>query len=329
MKRILYGLLFLSIGVTSCTKRESINPSSSVNTPSVTAADFNDAKAYVRTGYLKTSEPGVVLDYDFMIKEVSADNFVAAIRLNGVRANGTRLNGVKFNGSNSAYRDITVGINIANEGATSKVETSFAILLGGAKAEKNGDMIVFDPFTYKGDIVNDVIDVTVKLTIGGGSVVIKDNSTVVLDGSTISLKENSNIIVNGGNIVFTDESSFFVTRSGMTVEQNPNISKSWIRGNTKPGETVGEALDKVVVIVSGDPADAVSGITYVPAPIALDPNKPDVLTKLPVMEFKETHYNKHLGMHRYISTLTWSEVYAKYGLKPILGSESMRIHKLR
>ncbi|MBN8671970.1 MAG: hypothetical protein J0L80_14865 [Chitinophagales bacterium] len=329
MKKLFYSLMVTAISLASCTKQNNAVPTGTTNT-TITDADFADNKAQVVSGQLKTTEPGVTLDYDFVIKEVSADKYMSAIRLNGIRLNGTKLNGVKFNGSQSVYKAIVIGINTTKEdpatpAIASKVETNFAILLDGAKAEKVGDIIIFEPFTYKEDLVNEVVDVTVKLTIGGGSVVIKDNSTVVLGGSTISLKENSNIIITGGNMVMTDESSFFVTKSGMTVEQNPRISIVRLRKSTLQGQTYG----RVIVIVDNDPNNEVASLTYEPAPIALDPNKPDVLTKLPIMEFKETHYNKQQGMHRYESTQTWDAVYAKYGLKPIMGKEGFRIHQLR
>ena len=123
---------------------------------------------------------------------------------------------------------------------------------------------------------------------------IRDSSTVVLGGSTIFIKENSNILISGCNVVMTDESSFFVTRSGITVEQNPGVAKFWVRKNTKSGETL---AGKVIVIVDNDPNNEVASVDLALAPVALDPNKPDVLTKLPIMEFKETHYNKQQGMH--------------------------------
>lgn len=330
MKKLFYSLMVAAISLASCTKQNNAVPATTTNT-TITDADFTDNKAQVVSGQLKTTEPGVTIDYDFVIKEVSADKYMSAIRLNGIRLNGTKLNGVKFNGSQSVYKAIVIGINTTKEDPAtpeiaSKVETNFAILLDGAKAEKVGDIIIFEPFTYKEDLENEVIDVAVKLTIGGGSVVIKDNSTVVLGGSTISLKENSNVIVTGGNMVMTDESSFFVTRSGITVEQNPVVAKFWVRKNTKSGETL---AGKVIVIVDNDPNNEVASFDLALAPVALDPNKPDVLTKLPIMEFKETHYNKKQGMHRYESTQTWDAVYGKYNLKPIIGKEGFRIYKLR
>lgn len=330
MKKLLYAILATGLSLTACNKQENPIPTGTTGTSIAADIDFKDAKAYVRSGQLKTAEEGVVIDYDFYIKETSTDKYTAAIRLNGVRANGQKLNGVKFNGSQDAYRAIVIGINNTKKEPEAppiaqKVETSFAILLDGAKADKVGDVIIFDPFTYKGDLVNEVIDATVKLTIGGGGVVIKDNSTVVLGGSTIFIKENSNIIISGGNVVMTDESSFFVTRSGMTVEQKPRISIVRLRKNTLQGQTYG----RVIVIVDNDPNNEVASIDLVLAPVALDPNKPEVLTKLPIMEFKETHYNKQLGMHRYESTKTWDEVYGKYGLKPILGKEGFRIQNVR
>lgn len=328
MKKVLYTLLAASVSLTACNKQDNAIPTGT--SASATDIDFKDAKAYVRSGQLKTTEEGVVIDYDFYIKETSTNKYTAAIRLNGIRANGQKLNGVKFNGSQSVYKAIVIGVNTTKEDSqtpvAAKVETNFAVLLSGANGEKVGDIIVFDPFTYKGDLVNEVVDATVKLTIGGGSVVIKDNSTVVLDGSTISLKENSNITISGGNLNMYDEASFFVTRSGMTVEQKPGISIVRLRKNTLQGQTYG----RVIVIVDNDPNNEVASLTYEPAPIALDPNKPDVLTKLPIMEFKETHYNKQLGMHRYESMQTWTEVYGKYGLSPIFfGKEGFRIQTLR
>lgn len=328
MKKVLYTLLAASVSLTACNKQDNAIPTGA--SASATDIDFKDAKAYVRSGQLKTTEEGVVIDYDFYIKETSTNKYTAAIRLNGIRANGQKLNGVKFNGSQSVYKAIVIGVNTTKEDSqtpvAAKVETNFAVLLSGANGEKVGDIIVFDPFTYKGDLVNEVVDATVKLTIGGGSVVIKDNSTVVLGGSTISLKENSNITISGGNLNMYDEASFFVTRSGMTVEQKPSISIVRLRKNTLQGQTYG----RVTVIVDNDPNNEVASLTYEPAPIALDPNKPDGLTKLPIMEFKETHYNKQLGMHRYESTQTWTEVYGKYGLSPIFfGKEGFRIQTLR
>lgn len=327
MKKVLYTLLAASVSLTACNKQDNAIPKGT--SASATGIDFKDAKAYVRSGQLKTTEEGVVIDYDFYIKETSTNKYTAAIRLNGIRANGQKLNGVKFNGSQDAYRGVTIGLSITGDEqpveSAAKVETNFAILLDGAKGEKVGDVVVFDPFGYNGDLVNNVVDAKVKLTIGGGSVVIKDNSTVVLGGSTISLKENSNITISGGNLNMYDEASFFVTRSGMTVEQKPSISIVRLRKNTLQGQTYG----RVTVIVDNDPNNEVASLTYEPAPIALDPNKPEVLTKLPIMEFKETHYNKQLGMHRYESTQTWTEVYGKYGIKPIIGKEAIRIKTLR
>lgn len=329
MKKVLYTLLAAGISLTACNKQENAIPAGKSVGASATDIDFKDVKAYVRSGQLKTTEEGVVIDYDFYIKETSADQYTAAIRLNGVRLNGNKLNGVKFNGSQSVYKAIVIGVNTTKEDSptpeAAKVETNFAVLLSGANGEKVGDIIVFDPFTYKGDLVNEVVDATVKLTIGGGSVVIKDNSTVVLGGSTISLKGNSNIVIEGGNLNMYDNASFFVTRSGMTIEQNPRISIVRLRKNTLQGQTYG----RVIVIVDNDPNNEVASLTYEPVPIALDPNKPEVLTKLPIMEFKETHYNKQLGMHRYESTQTWTEVYGKYGIKPIIGKEAIRIKTLR
>ncbi len=330
MKKTLLMLLVAGISLASCTKQHNAAPSGTTNSTTITDADFTDSRAKVISGQLKTSEAGVTIDYDFFIKEVATDKYLSAIRLNGIRLNGNKINGVKFNGNQSVYKAIVIGINTTKENdapptAEAKVETNFAILLEGSKGEKNGDIIVFDPITFKGDLVNEVIDATVKLTIGGGDVIIKDNSTVVLGGSTISLKENSNIVITGGSVVMTDESSFFVTKSGMTVEQNPRISIVKLRKNTLQGQTYG----KVIVIVDNDPNDEVSSLTYEPAPMALDPNKPDVLTKLPIMEFKETHYNKQQGLHRFESTQTWDAVYAKYGLKPIMGKEGFRIQTLR
>ncbi|MFN4247400.1 MAG: hypothetical protein ACK4EY_06740 [Flavipsychrobacter sp.] len=334
MKKLFYSLMVTAISLASCTKQNNAVPTGTTNT-TITDADFTDNKAQVVSGQLKTTEPGVTLDYDFVIKEVSADKYMSAIRLNGVRLNGTKLNGVKFNGSQSAYKAIVIGINTTKEdpatpAIASKVETNFAILLDGAKAEKVGDIIIFEPFTYKEDLVNEVIDVTVKLTIGGGSVVIKDNSTVVLGGSTISLKENSNIIVTGGNMVMTDESSFFVTKSGMTVAQNPVVLKSKILPDIKPSEMVVQADGKVVVTVNGDPAGFVAGITYEPAPVALNPKEPNVLTKMPVMKFVETHYNKQIGVHRFVSTETWAALYGRPSrIGYVIGDEAYRIEQLR
>lgn len=328
MKKVLYTLLAASVSLTACNKQDNAIPKGT--SASATDIDFKDAKAYVRSGQLKTTEEGVVIDYDFYIKETSTNKYTAAIRLNGIRANGQKLNGVKFNGSQDAYRGVTIGLSITGDEqsaeSAAKVETNFAILLDGAKGEKVGDVVVFDPFGYNGDLVNNVVDAKVKLTIGGGSLEIKDNSTVVLGGSTISLKENSNITISGGNLNMYDEASFFVTRSGMTVEQKPSISIVRLRKNTLQGQTYG----RVTVIVDNDPNNEVASLTYEPAPIALDPNKPDVLTKLPIMEFKETHYNKQLGMHRYESTQTWTEVYGKYGISPLFfGNEGLRIQTLR
>lgn len=330
MKKTLLMLLVAGISLASCTKQRDAVPSGTTNSTTITNADFTDSKAHVVSGQLKTSEPGVTIDYDFFIKEVATDKYLSAIRLNGIRLNGNKINGVKFNGNQSVYKAIVIGINTTKENdapptAEAKVETNFAILLEGSKGEKNGDIIVFNPITFNGDLVNEVVDISVKLTIGGGSIVIGNNSTVTIGGSNINIKENSNIVITGGSVVMTDESSFFVTKSGMTVEQNPKISIVKLRKNTLQGQTYG----KVIVIVDNDPNDEVTSLTYEPAPMALDPNKPDVLTKLPIMEFKETHYNKQQGLHRFESTQTWDAVYAKYGLKPIMGKEGFRIQTLR
>lgn len=329
MKKAIYTVLLAATWLSACNKQSAV-PTDTANTATADA-DFTNSKAVVRSSQLKTSEAGLTIDYDFIIKEIAPEKYAAAIRLNGVRLNGNKVNGVKFNGSQSVYKAIVIGINTTKEDApAAKAETSFAILLDGAKADKNGDVIVFDPFTFKGDIVNDVIDVTVKLTIGGGSVVIIDNATINIGGSDISVKQYSNIILTGGNVVMTDESSFFVVPNGRMVVQNPVVAKSKIRPDTKPGETVGEADGKVVVTVSGDPADWVTGITYEPAPVALDPNKPDVLTKMPVMKFVETHYNKQTGLHRFVSTETWSALYGRPSrIGYVIGDEAYRIQQVR
>lgn len=320
MKKTLLMLLVAGISLASCTKQHSASPSGTIGSAAVTDADFTDSKARVLSGQLKTADEGVTIDYDFFIKEVATDKYLSAIRLNSIRLNGNKINGVKFNGSQSVYKAIVIGVN------TTKEEKEVPIvLLDGDKADKTGDIIVFDPFTSKEDLVNDVVDVTMKLTIGGGSVVIGNSSTVTIGGSNINIKENTNIVINGGNLIINDNASFFVTKSGMTVEQNPRISIVKLRKSTLQGQTYG----KIIVIVDNDPNDEVASLTYEPAPIALDPNKPDVLTKLPIMEFKETHYNKQQGLHRYESTKTWDDVYGKYGLKPILGKEGFRIKTIR
>ncbi len=320
MKKTLLMLLVAGISLASCTKQHNAAPSGTTNSTAVTDADFTDSRARVISGQLKTADEGVTIDYDFFIKEIATDKFLSAIRLNGIRLNGNKINGVKFNGSQSVYKAIVIAVNTTKEDKEVPI-----VLLDGDKADKTGDIIVFDPFTSKEDLVNDVIDVTMKLTIGGGSVVIGNSSTVTIGGSNINIKENSNIVINGGNLIINDNASFFVTKSGMTIEQNPRISIVKLRKSTLQGQTYG----KIIVIVDNDPNDEVASLTYEPAPIALDPNKPDVLTKLPIMEFKETHYNKQQGLHRFESTQTWDAVYAKYGLKPIMGKEGFRIQTLR
>ena len=102
------------VSLASCTKQNNVVPATTTNT-TITDADFTDNKAQVVSGQLKTTEPGVTLDYDFVIKEVSADKYMSAIRLNGVRLNGTKLNGVKFNGSQSVYKAIVIGINTTKD----------------------------------------------------------------------------------------------------------------------------------------------------------------------------------------------------------------------
>ena len=323
MKKILYALLAASIAFTSCRKQQATQPGS--NTSQVTEADFKDGKAVLAvTGAMKKNDDGLELDYDLIIKEVSDHNYVAAVKLHGLTLQGKKLTNFK-----NSLRGVVIAINNTKG---SEDEPELSVVLDAT--ETSGNIYATKPFRRIEDLAYETVNVgafytvTVEhtvmpdnpvftpavavhdnilaLTVTNNNTVIPANSAVLFGKESIvsgvTIKSN----IKEGTATISDEITAFVFPSGLTAEQNPEVTKAVIKKSSK------DAFGYAIVTVAGDPAGLVENVLYAPKPVsANNPKDPKAVIELPVMKFEPTHINKTNGVIRFKSTQTWSEVYGK------------------
>lgn len=310
MKKVLFTFL-AALTLAACKKTTTIT-----TVPSeATYASINDSKAIVISGQHKKTDDGLELDYDLVIKEVSANTYSTSLRLGGITYHGKREKWHKSTG----FKSIVIGIN--NTKKDDNVPLSVLLETTEVQSMEQGQVIKFNEFEYKGDLSYEVVNTSLSLIIDNplhtgieiqsnvlfsllGTGITLTDSKIDVKGGSFEMKEDSRVLVNGESTVtsfgimfkggkeatFTSHDEYFILPSGHTVAQNPEVAKVKIEDND----------GYVTVIVSGDPAKTIKSIYYTPE------------TKgEPVMKFAATHFNQKNGIQRFVSTQKWKELYGK------------------
>lgn len=347
MKKLLYTLLAATLCFTACRKQQTASP---VASEVITDDDFNGSKATIAGLHMKKTDDGLEYDYDLVIKEIADNKYEAGIKIHGLKVNGKKPKGT----TSMAIFGVVLGLNTTKEDKPVPKESaqkplSVTLTVKDIKELADGKIIKFPSFSYDGDLAFDLIDVHSSIIVDGGNIEFHDTKSMTFDRVNITVDDpNINLLKpdwdiqpnttvkivkdagheNISEIMFTnfailfngikgsekcsvdEDNTFFVLPKGHTVEQNPELAK------IRTQETGKESYGYVTLVVSGDPDRNVTDVQYRPEPVsANDPKDPKATVKLPVMDFKETHYNQKNGIRRFVSTQTWDAVYGKTPVK--------------
>ncbi len=103
-------------------------------------------------------------------------------------------------------------------------------------------------------------------------------------------------------LTVSDEHLCFILPSGKAIEQNPDIEKA--KGFYKNNGT----LENIEITISGDPAQELESLKFVPDPMYLDPNNPKSATQFPSVILNKTHFNQNTGIAKFkiADKLVWT-----------------------
>jgi hypothetical protein len=312
MKKIAFMLLAATICFTACKKQQTATPAGANQ---ITETDFNGSKATIAGLHSKKSDEGLELDYDLLIKEVSANKYQASMKINGVKLNGQKMNGYK----SSAIFGVVLGLNTTKEDKAVPLD----VLLKSDGGDKD-KIITFPAFEYKGDLAYELLNVTTSITINDGNFKMYDDTHISFNGvdftvnngsvlfsedinptftdSKITVATNFALVLKDGKAVMEDKTTVFVLPSGHTVTQAPEMAKVVIE-EEKDG-----TYGYVTVTITGDPARYITSISY--QPCTADGSTKDPKEE-PVMKFEATHFNEQNGVQRFTSTQKWAALYHK------------------
>lgn len=315
MRKIAFVLLAATFWLAACKKQSTSIPAT--NTVHITDADFRDCKTTIPGLHAKKSDDGMELDYDLVVKEIAANKYEAAMKINGVKLNGKKLNGYKA----SAIVGVVLALNTSKEDKTVPLEV---LLKSDDNSTGSDKIITFPAFEYKGDLAYELLEVATSITINngnfkvydnvnvsffgenltitGGNIIFSDNSTILLSDSKTTVPTNFSLLLKDSKPVMEDKTTVFVMPNGHTITQAPVAAKVVIE------EEEDGSLGYITVTISGDPARYITSISY--QPCTADGTTKDPKEE-PVMQFEATHFNEQNGVQRFKSKERYAALYHK------------------
>jgi hypothetical protein len=130
----------------------------------------------------------------------------------------------------------------------------------------------------------------------GGPSGTTDETINSFDYELVNISYNMQLGVTASATSFltvSDEHLCFILPSGKAIEQNPDIEKA--KGFYKNNGT----LENIEITISGDPAQELESLKFVPDPMYLDPNNPKSATQFPTVILNKTHFNQNAGVAKF------------------------------
>ncbi len=153
---------------------------------------------------------------------------------------------------------------------------------------------------------------TFKLTNSSGSTI---TSKLKRLGNSNNYRSDNLNMFNGGNFMLCDfvatdmdgvelySGQIFIYESGQTAEQNPKVADIEKLGQWTHSSGI-ELIETLVVTISGDPAQQIDKLRFIPDPIRVetgDPRNPFKTIQLPSFDLEKTHYSQTTGIARFSS----------------------------
>lgn len=137
----------------------------------------------------------------------------------------------------------------------------------------------------------------------GGPSGTTDETTNSFDYELVNISYNMLLgLTTTSVLTVSDEHLCFILPSGKAIEQNPVVEKA--KGLYKNNGNI----ENIEITISGDPAQKIELLKFVPDPIYLDPNDPKSATQLPSVILNKTHFNQNTGIAKFkiADKLVWT-----------------------